>query len=294
MDPTDRQLRVFLAIAEAGSLSKAAEQLDQTQSGLSKLLTGLEGSIGQPLFVRTGRGVVLTQLGETLRDSIASSFKAIDAALESLKLRQGVMDSTVRLATVHTLSYYFMADVVASFVSARPGINLSILSRSSREVVDLVEAGKADLGFVYDTAVDSAELVVHPLFDDPMCLIVQEHDPNEQVDLLKQPVKLVGFPKHYALRRMLDGQGLLADFVAEAETVDAMLKLVSSGVGACVLPSRIPAKLLSDHGLRKAVIINPMLRRRVVAVVKAENPWGGLPEDLLQCGKLVAQGLPAL
>ena len=57
METMDRQLRYFICIAELGSLSRAADALDQTQSGLSRQLATLEARIGQPLFLRTGRGV---------------------------------------------------------------------------------------------------------------------------------------------------------------------------------------------------------------------------------------------
>ncbi|MCH3847007.1 LysR family transcriptional regulator substrate-binding protein, partial [Campylobacter jejuni] len=73
-----------------------------------------------------------------------------DQALEAVRQREGVTQGSVRLATVHTLSYYFMADVVAQFVSSREHVNLSVMGRSSPEVVTLVESGKADIGFVYD------------------------------------------------------------------------------------------------------------------------------------------------
>ena len=64
METFDRQLRYFLQIAELKSLSRAAEDLDQTQSGLSRQLAALEAHVGKPLFNRTGRGVELTEAGQ--------------------------------------------------------------------------------------------------------------------------------------------------------------------------------------------------------------------------------------
>ena len=66
-----------------------------------------------------------------------------------------------------------------------------------------------------------------------MCLIIGEDSGvAECVDLTIAPPRLVGFPPHYALRKMLDGGGLRLEFAAEVETVDAMLRLASLGVGA--------------------------------------------------------------
>ncbi|CAN7736983.1 LysR family transcriptional regulator [Variovorax sp. LjRoot290] len=291
METLDRPLRYFLCIAELGSLSKAADKLDQTQSGLSKQLAALESNLGQSLFVRTGRGVELTEAGTRLYDALAPAFREIDRAVDSVR-RQGVTHGTVRLATVHTLSYYFVAEVVSLFVSTHPDVNLSLLSRSSPEVVALVDQGKADLGFVYDSAVDCGTLTSKSLFEDEMALIVLDDSPlNTPQDLSILNLRLVGFPAHYALRRMIHSAGLQATYVAEAETIDAMLKLVSSGVGNCILPSRIPEKLLADYGLRKVHIERPALRRRVVAISKTAKAMTPLTSDLLVCVLQVAEQL---
>ncbi|CAB3876938.1 HTH-type transcriptional regulator CynR [Achromobacter insuavis] len=291
MDTPDRQLRYFVRIAELKSLSRAAEDLDQTQSGLSRQLAALEAHVGKPLFVRTGRGVELTEAGARLLEGIQPAYRAIDQALEAVRQREGVTQGSVRLATVHTLSYYFMADVVAQFVSSREHVNLSVMGRSSPEVVTLVESGKADIGFVYDAAVASDALASTPLFDDDMCLIVRDGVAAEDgVDLGAMALRLVGFPSHYALRKMIHSAGLQPEFVAEAETIDAMLKLVSSGVGACILPSRIPQKLLTDYGLRKVAIGSPVLRRRVVAITLAQRQPLPLVRELLDCARRIARG----
>lgn len=291
MDTPDRQLRYFVRIAELKSLSRAAEDLDQTQSGLSRQLAALEAHVGKPLFVRTGRGVELTEAGARLLQGIQPAYRAIDQALEAVRQREGVTQGSVRLATVHTLSYYFMADVVAQFVSSREHVNLSVMGRSSPEVVTLVESGKADIGFVYDAAVASDALASTPLFDDDMCLIVRDGVAAEDgLDLGAMALRLVGFPSHYALRKMIHSAGLQPEFVAEAETIDAMLKLVSSGVGACILPSRIPQKLLTDYGLRQVAIGSPVLRRRVVAITQAQRQPLPLVRELLDCARRIARG----
>lgn len=291
METIDRQLRYFICIAELGSLSKAADVLDQTQSGLSKQLTALEAGIGQSLFVRTGRGVELTEAGRLLYDAARPAYRDIDHAIERIR-KHGVTTGTVRLATVHTVSYYFTAELVASFLSAHPAVNLSIMGRSSPEVVSLVESGKADLGLVYDSAVNTGSLASVPLFDDEMALIVRHDSPlSGPQDLTRIPLRLVGFPPHYALRRMLQSAGLRPEFSAEVETVDAMLELVSSGVGDCILPSRIPDKLLLDYGLRKLRVEHPLLRRLVVVVTRVDTPQAPLMKEFLRCIEELAGAL---
>src|SRR5690606_36519610 len=199
-DNLDRSLRCFLRIAQLGSVSKAADDLGQSQSSLSKQLSALEHTPGQTLFTRTGRGVSLNDAGELLRQSIEPAYSRIDSAIRAVRQDHGVNSGRVRLATVHTLSYYCMSDVAASFMGSHPGVNLSLLGRSSPEVVALVESGKADVGFVYDSAVDCGVLVSHTLFDDQMCRISGKLEPFPSADLSHQALRLIGFPPHYALR----------------------------------------------------------------------------------------------
>jgi LysR family transcriptional regulator, transcription activator of glutamate synthase operon len=283
MENLDRQVRYFIKIAELKSLSRAADYLDLTQSGLSRQLATLEAYLGKQLFSRTGRGVELTDAGRALLEPVTSGYLVIDQALETVREKEGITQGNVYLATVHTLSYYFTADVVATFVGARPHVNLSLMGRSSPEVVELVESGKADIGFVYDSAVASPELTIIPLFEDEMCLIMREGEVSlDGVDLTASSPKFVGFPRNYALRKMLDGSGFHPEFAAEAETVDAMLRLVSSGVATCVLPSRMPDNIIKDYGLKKVRIAKPVMRRRVVAIVRGDKHPTGLIKQLLE------------
>ncbi|WP_232467020.1 LysR family transcriptional regulator substrate-binding protein, partial [Alcaligenes faecalis] len=104
-----------------------------------------------------------------------------------------------------------------------------------------------------------------------------------------QALRLIGFPPHYALRRMIHSSGLHPEFVAEVETIDAMLRLVASGLGDCILPSRIPDNLLHEHNLHKYPIEQPALQRRVVAILRADRDPQALTSRLLECALRTAQ-----
>ena len=88
MENIDRQIRYFLKIADRKSLSRAADSLDLTQSGLSKQLAALEMCVGKPLFSRTGRGVELTDTGKVLLDAAKTGYAIIDEALETVLMRR--------------------------------------------------------------------------------------------------------------------------------------------------------------------------------------------------------------
>ncbi|CAN7334794.1 LysR family transcriptional regulator [Variovorax sp. LjRoot178] len=291
METIDRQLRYFVKIAESGSLSRAAAGLEITQPVLSRQLASLEAFLQCILFNRTGRGMQLTECGQALLGQIAPAFSAIDTAVNSARNQQ--LKGTLRLATVHTLSYYFVGEVVRTFTDRHPAVSLSVMGRSSPDVVELVESGRADVGIVYDTAVASHRLSSTRLFDNKMCLICGPGcDASDGVDLTEQLPSLVGFPSHYALTRMIHSSGLKPEFVAEAETVDAMLELVSAGMGACILPQRIPSRQLSQHGLRKVAIGKPAMSRMVVLITREDRNHSALTRRFLETALEVAKTTP--
>lgn len=270
-------------------MSKAAEDLGLSQSSLSKQVALLEARLGLSLFERNGHGLTLTQAGERLRVSIENLYGQIDLAIDAINPKM-IVSGAIRLATVHTLSYYFAGDVVARFIAKSPEVNLSLLGRSSADVVKLVESDRADLGLVYDVSVDTDKVVSTPLFDDEMALIVREHSPIAgPQDITKSKLRLVSFPEDYALRRMIKTANLQATHSAVVETIDAMLKLVSADVGVCILPSKIPDRLLLHYGLRKVIIKFPLLSRKVVAIFKASNAATSSVQSLLRCVMQVAE-----
>lgn len=283
MDQVDKQVRYFLKIAELSSLSQAAEELQLSQPGLSRNLAALEEHISSPLFTRTGRGVELTSAGQKLFQAAGPAYAQVDATVAELRDSEGVIQGSLRIAAIHTVNYYFVSDLLARFVSKYHQVNLAVLARSSPEVVQLVEKDKADIGFVYASAVHSDRLETTPLFVDEMCLIARPHDfaDASAVDVAASGVALIGFPQSYALRRMLKSADLDKNIVAEAETIDAMLRLCASGIGACILPSEIPTPLLADHGLVKRPLQEPGLRRRVVAIVRHDTAQNDPARHLL-------------
>jgi DNA-binding transcriptional LysR family regulator len=104
VDNLDRKIRHFVKIAELKSLSKAADRLDLTESGLSRQLAALETYVGKPLFSRTGRGVELTDAGRILLEAAKTGYAGIDEALETTRDKEGVTQGNVRLATVDALT----------------------------------------------------------------------------------------------------------------------------------------------------------------------------------------------
>lgn len=294
MTNIDRWLRLFLVIAHHGSVSRAAEELDLTQSGLSRQLASLEAYLGHPLFERHGRGMELTDAGQKLSHATRSAYELIDSTVFQLRREEGVTEGTLRVATIHTLGPYFISPVFAQYMAQMPRVNLSMLGRSSPGVVDLVAGGKADVGFVYDVAVATDVVDIVPLFDEAMSLVVHETSPMAEemsVDLTARPIPLVVFPPGYALRKMLETGRLLYEVAAEVETLDNMLQLVSMTRGHCILPDYLPSEILRNHQLLRIHIDKPYLSRRIVAITRRDRPRTALTRLMLEIAQSISARL---
>ncbi|WP_269495917.1 LysR family transcriptional regulator [Castellaniella sp. S9] len=286
----DTKIRYFLKIAETGSLSKAAEELGIGQSGLSRQLAMLESFVRKPLFVRTGRGVKLTDAGEKLQLETRSRYEKIDIALMHIRDKHGITEGHLRIASIHTLGSYFVSDLLGTFIGRQGRVNLSITAGGSPDVVELVEKRKVDIGFAYDSAVASDLLESTPLFEDTMCVIIQRQDADDQtgMNIFDSQFPLIGFPETFALRNMIKTAGLDSRVIAEANTLEAMLRLVASGIGRCILPNRIPEEVLAEYNLVKIPLTAPVLKRRVVAIIR-RNGAPLLANQLFEMAKSVAK-----
>jgi len=232
----------------------------------------------------------LTEAGQKLDAAARPAFDRIDAMVATLQRDQGVTEGSLKIATIHTLSSYFVGPVLAKFMGQRPNVNVSLLSRSSPGVVDLVEAGKVDIGFVYDVAVASENLEICPLFSENMSLVTHEASSlatESSVDLRTCSVPLVVFPPDYVLRRMLHTTGLKFEVAAEVETMDVMLNLVSLTRGHCILSERTPIDILREHSLVRIPISSPLLIQRVVAITRRDRPLVPLGALMVQLAQTI-------
>ncbi len=251
-------------------MSRAAADLGCTQSILSRQLLILEQELGQSLFARTGRGVTLTERGQKLLSKIAPSFATIDQSISTVQ--SDLMEGTLTLATIHSLSYFFLGPLLREFSRDYPGVKIRLLTRSSMEIAELVETKKADAGLVYDTAVASSELTSIPLFQSEMCLIAPITDAlGTTIDLTDVELRLLVFPQNHALRRMLASSKVNFSTAAEVDRFDSMMEMAAVGMGYCILPNRIPAAYLASRGLRKIKIERPTLARQVAYIRRSED-----------------------
>jgi DNA-binding transcriptional LysR family regulator len=279
----DTQLRMFVAVAKASSLRVAADGIGITQPALSKHIHALEQSLGKQLFRRHGRGMQITPDGQALFLKIEPLFDALDVTYAQ-SLGQGSRHgASLRIAAVQTLVAYFIPELSRDLLSIYPKAHLNIHCDSSANVVESVERGMADVGFVYDTAVDAAELVSITLFEERLALYASVA--NElSADMLSNlsALKLILPPKQFAVRRMVEralGSTVLP-FI-ECDSLELCLRLVSLSDGVTVLPEGMPRDMVEDRGLCRYPL-PAIAPRRLVALSRIKRGQSGILDAAIE------------
>ncbi|WP_425082524.1 LysR substrate-binding domain-containing protein [Ruegeria arenilitoris] len=163
-------LRTFVAVAEAGSVTDGAARIHRSQSATSLQIKRLESILGQPVFKRHGRGVVLSDAGRLLLPVAHEVTTRLDVALQDIsqtavtgKLRIGVPDDHGRAK---------LAQIIAAFTRHHPQVELEVTCALSTGFPDAIDKGSLDLA-VYE--VESPEPHEELLFEDPTCWVSSAH-----------------------------------------------------------------------------------------------------------------------
>ena len=142
-------VRLFLEIAEAGSFSKVAARRQTAQSYLSRQITDFEAQCGAPLFRRTGRGVALTDLGESVAGRLRVWMQDTDQLMIDLRSASDKVLGEVRLGIVPSAAHPLMTRVFARLNTQHPGIRLNIVEAQGAELDSMLDSGMVDLAILF-------------------------------------------------------------------------------------------------------------------------------------------------
>jgi|SRR5579862_633530 len=140
------QLRTFIAIAETGSFTKAAEVVNKTQSAVSMQMKRLEERIERPIFSRDGRASKLTEDGQRLLDYARRIIKLNVETLAAFS--DGELSGRVRLGVPDDYADRYLPEIMARFSRAYPGVELTVICEPSVDLLDRVDANEIDLAIV--------------------------------------------------------------------------------------------------------------------------------------------------
>ena len=165
-----RQIRYFIAIADAGVLSRAAETLNIAQSALSHHVAALETDLGVKLLERRPRGIALTAAGRRLYEHASAVLSALGKAEEDVRTYNEAATGPVCIGLSHTALSMVALDVMKAVRKHSPGVHLTVVEALSPALVERVFSGTVDLALAYNPPRD-ARLDVALLHDEDLYLV---------------------------------------------------------------------------------------------------------------------------
>ena len=165
------QLRIFQAVAQSGSFTRAAEIVHLTQPGISKHIKQMEEYFAVPLFDRAGRKAMLTEAGAVLYEATQEIMSTIDGAEHRIDDLKGLRGGKLRLGSSFPIGVYVLPPVLAEFRKQHPAVEITLEIRLSEAVEAKLLVNQYDLGLVSHDNHDS-RLVARPFMRDELVVIV--------------------------------------------------------------------------------------------------------------------------
>lgn len=270
-----RQLRYFVAIAEHGSFSRAAEFLHVAQPALSLHVRNMEAALGTPLLFRSPRGVVPTEAGVILLHHARTVLDQITVAEEEIRGHRNDPAGEVRLGLPGTIAEILAVPLITAVHARYPKIRLRIAEAMSGFVLEWMQEGRIDLAVLYAQAAEhgiSTEALLEEslLFFGPPALAARNRlppagEPIRFATVTQQPLILPA--KGHGLRELLNRQALSAakqlEPVIEVDSYNNIKSLVIEGLGFSVLPENAIASDAAQGRLLSWPIAAPAIRRTV-------------------------------
>jgi DNA-binding transcriptional LysR family regulator len=141
-------LRSFVAVAETGNVTRAADRMGRTQSAVSMQIRKLEGMVGDMLFERGSRGVKLTRRGESLIGNARRIVSLLDET--ALSLRTAPLDGPVRIGIPEEYGFTVVAHALGEFAKRHPRVEITVRFAHSATQNAALEAGELDLAVVFE------------------------------------------------------------------------------------------------------------------------------------------------
>lgn len=273
--------RVFYTVAKCGSLTKAAEELFISQPAVSQAIKQLESGLGGQLFVRTHKGMELSETGgKQIFPAVEQALKLIDNAESKFIELKDTATGIIKICASDTVITHFLMPYIKKYHEKYPDVNLILQNGTSNETIEYLKNKKGDVGFlnlpiddsnvqllsnvmpIHDTFVASEKF--SELFDGTVDLAKLQNYPLLMLDLSTATRQaIVNFSHSLAIHLHPE---------IEVASLELMLELAKIGIGIACIPREFALKEL-ESGVLKEIKTNPTLPTRAIglAVPKQEN-----------------------
>lgn len=237
------ELRKLKAVAEHGTMSKAARALRMSQPSLTQGIQRLEARLDTTLLYRSSRGTTLTEAGRLLLAGAERVFAILNDTEASIRALDEDQTGHFTVGCHESLGAYFLPDFMSRFLLEAPAIKISLRNTTSAQVRDFVVDRTIDFGLVVNPEPHD-DLVMVELFDDAVEVLSTD---EATFTLSEAKLRLRAGPLIYANRvgqcqdiiDRLEGLGCMPDRRLECGDLEMVKSLARAGVGAALLPRRV-------------------------------------------------------
>jgi DNA-binding transcriptional LysR family regulator len=281
-------LRLFVAVVDAGSITGGADAAGLSLPAASERIRDMEAAAGVRLLERGRRGVMPTEAGESLAHHARLILQQMARMRGELGSHAADPRATVRLLANTAATREFLPRRLAAWMAAHPRIDIELKERQSAEIVRALAAGLAEIGILSDAA-DTAGLTLRPFATDRLVAVVARGHPLAAArriafaDLLAHP--LVGLAGG-ALGAHLDAQaarlGMRLKPRVRISGFEGVCRVAAAGVGAGIVPEVAARRAGRAMGLAILRLTDAWAVRRLVVAVQADLPLAPPARDLLE------------
>jgi DNA-binding transcriptional LysR family regulator len=290
-------LRLFLHVAEAQSITHGAERSNLALASASARIRGMEVALGTPLLARDRRGVKLTAAGQCLIEHARLVVQQVERMRGDLGSFARGLSGSVRLLSNSAALSEHLPSVLAAFLAANPTICLDIEERESADIGSALASGAADVGIASTAALpDSIEQF--PFREDVLVLVVPRGDILARrrllglADVVDRP--FIGLPRESALQRHVVGHatrlGATLNIRARVTNFDAVCGMVEVGAGVGIVPEVTAKRCRRSMKVDATRLRDPWAKRHLAICVRSLSslPTGAqrLVEHLRQAAAL--------
>jgi DNA-binding transcriptional LysR family regulator len=272
-DLTD--LRLYLHVVEAGSITRGAERMHLAVAAASTRIRDMEATLGTPLLHRQRHGVQPTEAGRTLLHHARVLLQQAERMRGDLAEYADGLRGQVRLMSNTNALTEFLPEPLSAFLAAHPQVNIDLEERLSDEIVAAVADGTADIGIVAGT-VEVAGLETLPFRVDRFVLVVAPDHPLSTAERIAFAEALnfdfVGLDRASALQRFLsekaDRIGRRLKLRVQLRSFDAVCRLVECNVGIGVVPATTAERLAKTMSIHPIELIDEWAVRKLTICVR--------------------------
>ena len=173
MKLTLRQMEIFLNVVREGHLTNVARGMGLSQSAISMSIKELENILGNPLFDRINKKLILNEMGRSFKQEIAPLIKKLNDI--EYEFKNTVNKGMVRVGASTTIVDYLMPPIICSYMNNYPDVKIGLKEGNTKHIVDLLKRGEIDVGFI-EGRVHDPEIIKEVIGIDELVVVTTDTD----------------------------------------------------------------------------------------------------------------------